>query len=219
MTNKKPVNINEVEWGNIELPGFGDDKLLSPNVNKTLANRANAKDPKWIEAKERGQRAYIDSPDYVNPKGMLGKKHKEGHSELMSNKLTGKAKPVEGNKKISIARKGIKRTDEEIKKISQTLTGKETGRKHSVVTPLGKFEKIKDAGIAHNVHETTIRLWIKTKPNEFRYDENHTAAKKISTPDGIFDNIREAAKFYEITPQAMRARVKSKSGKYSYIEV
>lgn len=26
------------EWGNIELPGFGDDKLLRPDINKVLAN-------------------------------------------------------------------------------------------------------------------------------------------------------------------------------------
>lgn len=29
---------NKDEWGNIELPGFGDDKLLRPDINRILAN-------------------------------------------------------------------------------------------------------------------------------------------------------------------------------------
>lgn len=38
---------NDKKWGNIELPGLSDDILLSPNLNKILANRAKAKDPTY----------------------------------------------------------------------------------------------------------------------------------------------------------------------------
>jgi hypothetical protein len=43
------INSDDDEWGNLELPGFGDDKLLSPNINKILANRLTAQNPEWLE--------------------------------------------------------------------------------------------------------------------------------------------------------------------------
>jgi len=35
------------EWGNIELPGFGDDKLLDPNLNRKLAAKETVNRPSW----------------------------------------------------------------------------------------------------------------------------------------------------------------------------
>jgi hypothetical protein len=39
--------IDNDEWGNIELPGFGDDKLLDPNLNRKLAAQEVTKRPSW----------------------------------------------------------------------------------------------------------------------------------------------------------------------------
>jgi len=50
-TNKTNLeDFNLEEWGNIELSGFDDSKLLDPNLNRVLANKLKAKDPKWLES-------------------------------------------------------------------------------------------------------------------------------------------------------------------------
>lgn len=41
--------MSDNEWGNIELPGVSDDKLLNPNLNKIISNKAKGNDPKFKE--------------------------------------------------------------------------------------------------------------------------------------------------------------------------
>jgi hypothetical protein len=45
----KKLSNQDDEWGNIELPGFGDDKLLSPNLNRRLANMTKANDKNILD--------------------------------------------------------------------------------------------------------------------------------------------------------------------------
>jgi hypothetical protein len=57
--------INEKdEWGNIELPGFGDDKLLDPNLNRKLAAQEVTKRPSW----KKNNLEAITKPDVVKSK-------------------------------------------------------------------------------------------------------------------------------------------------------
>lgn len=86
--------INEKdEWGNIELPGFGDDKLLSPNLNKRLANQAKAVVAK-IEGKYKGEK-----------NGRYGKPVTEKTRKILSEKNTGRVHGEEHRRKS--ARPGI----------------------------------------------------------------------------------------------------------------
>ena len=53
------------EWGNIELPGFSDELLLSPKLNMILANRANAKKPEWLANQKAGAEKRSQNPEWI----------------------------------------------------------------------------------------------------------------------------------------------------------
>ena len=74
------MNKDKDEWGNIELPGFGDDKLLSPTINKRLSNIEKGK-----IAKEKGTFKGVNNPMYGLPGSFLGKNHLAESLIKMSN--------------------------------------------------------------------------------------------------------------------------------------
>lgn len=43
-------NLNNEQWGNIQLPGLSDDKLLKTNWNQVTASRERSSRPDWKEA-------------------------------------------------------------------------------------------------------------------------------------------------------------------------
>jgi len=43
------MTMNNEQWGNIELPGLSDEKLLKTNWNHFTAMQKLAKDPKWLQ--------------------------------------------------------------------------------------------------------------------------------------------------------------------------
>jgi hypothetical protein len=59
--------MNNEQWGNIELPGFDDTKLLDPNVNKKIA----AMDPE--------RREKMGRPHRGKPSNLKGKQQAEEH--------------------------------------------------------------------------------------------------------------------------------------------
>lgn len=61
------------EWGNRELPGFGDDKLFDPNLNRKLAAKEVVKRDSW---KKKNLEA-ITSPEVVKKKSNTIKKQWE----------------------------------------------------------------------------------------------------------------------------------------------
>lgn len=79
--NTTPRNLddhNPDEWGNIQLPGFDDSKLLDPNLNRVLANKETVKSPTWIANHKAG----ISTPEYR-------KKVSDGHKRFWANDTTG----------------------------------------------------------------------------------------------------------------------------------
>jgi hypothetical protein len=64
MTNKQQTTDTEEVWGNIELPGFGDDKLMAANLNKRLASMAKAKDPVWRANQKLGAEKRSADPEW-----------------------------------------------------------------------------------------------------------------------------------------------------------
>jgi hypothetical protein len=209
----------------------------NPNFQK---EKVNSK--KWKEAHKEGVKNYINGPDYVHPKGMLGKIRSEESKKKASEKLKGQVKPLEGNKKISEQRLGKKPKHESIEKMRQKLLGRETGRSRQVQTPSGVFNKLKDAADHYGVSTGSIKNfiagqnvkeWFKPhleskgvmfndlKPLGFSWlgdVQKELGAKKVQTPDGIFDNVVLASIFYKITPTAIRFRIKAQPNKYFYIQ-
>lgn len=221
-------------------------KRLSETLKNSEAVKIAAKkkgaDPAFRKAVSEGGLKHTNSPDYVNPRGMLGKTHTEEWSQLMSEKLTGKSKPIDGNKKISEARKGKSPKQESVEKMRQKLLGKETGRSRQVQTPAGVFDKLKDAADYYGVATGSIKNFIKgqnvkewfkpqlelkgvvfagLKPLGFAWlgdMKNELGSKQVQTPDGIFENVNAAGEFYNVGGAAIRQRIKTQPEKYSYIK-
>lgn len=70
--NKMWDNSNlqeEIVWGNIQLPGLSDEKLLTTNWNYVDANRKKAKNEQFKEKlSESVKQSYIDKPEQKNIK-------------------------------------------------------------------------------------------------------------------------------------------------------
>lgn len=242
-------NRNYKEWYAANSARLDDPeylKKLSDSLSSFYKDNPNFQKEKvesevWKENHKNGVRKNLERSDYVNPRGMLGKKRSEESKKKGSDKLKGQTKPLEGNKKISETRTGKKPKQESIEKMRKKLLGRETGRSRKIQTPAGIFEKLKDAAeyyevapgsIKNFINGQNVKEWFKPhleskginfdglKPLGFTWlgnAEKELGAKSIQTPDGIFFNSNAAAKFYKITPNAIRHRIKSQPDKYYYI--
>lgn len=202
-------------------------------------------DPKWKKAHAEGVRRYIESPDYVHPRGMLGKTMSEESRNKIAEANFGKINDLEHNQKTSKARKGFKPKKESVEKMRKALIGRESGRSRKIQTPHGVFEKLKDAASFYGVTEGALKNWLnKTTKTVSKKDvrekllakgvildengfpqgfewlgdmKSELGAKKVQTPDGTFENSKAAASYYQITPAGVRHRIK-KWPEWKYVE-
>jgi len=221
-------------------------KKLSESLKNSEAVKEKARrqseDPEFAAKIRATALKNVSSPDYVNPRGMLGKTRSEESRKKSSESLKGHTKPLEGNKKVSEARKGKKPKEESVEKMRKKLLGKETGRSRKVQTPAGVFEKLKDAAdyygvaigsIKNFIKGQTVKEWFKPqleakgvsfdglKPLGFSWlgdMKEELGAKRVKTPDGIFENVKAAGEFYQVGPATIRYRIKAQPENYSYIE-
>ena len=199
-------------WGNQETDTLSHDDIMDVNWNKTTANREKAKDPDWIEAQKKGCQEYINSPTYVHPRGMLGKKRTADAIQKTIDSVSGKPKSFSHNKKLKNAKKGRPMSEQAKQKLRACNTGKTTSKVRRVWTKeKGEFDKLKFAAEAFGVSSGAIKLWMKTKPDEFKFLSELPNAKNVHTERGIFENVSAVAQTYQITPQAVRYRIKQAS--------
>jgi hypothetical protein len=215
--------------------------ILSNSDNVKEAAKKRGADPEFRKAVSDGLQIYVNSPDYVNPKGMLGKKATEETKQKQSDALLGGEKPLEGNAKISQARKGKSPKLESIDKMKASLTGKETGRSRKVQTPAGIFDKLYQAAEYYDVAEGSIKNfingkrvkeWFKPKleakgvtfqgltPLGFKWlgtAEEELGSKSVITPSGIFKTVYDAATFHKVTTNTIRNRINIRKNEYRYI--
>jgi hypothetical protein len=258
--NEKKLNVSDnkliaarqrsadPEWHKANSKRFDDPeytKRLSIAIKNSPATKEKARrqseDPDFAAKISASALKNTSSPDYVHPRGMLGKTHSQETKQNQSKAHSGKIKPLDGNKKISEARKGRLPKQESIEKMRKTLTGRESGRSRKVKTPAGIFDKLKDAAdfyevstgsIKNYINGQFVKDWFKPhleskgvkfkglKPLGFKWIgevEKELGPKKIQTPDGIFNSAEEAGLFYNITGAAIRHRIKSQPDKYKKI--
>lgn len=221
-------------------------KKLSESLKNSEAVKEKAKrqseDPEFAAKIRATALKNVASPDYVNPRGMLGKTHSEEWRENQSKVLSGKSKSLEHNERVSAARKGKKPKEESVKKMREKLIGKETGRSRKIQTPAGVFDKLKDAADYYEVATGSIKNFIKgqnvkewfkpqleakgvifdgLKPLGFAWlgdMKNELGAKQVQTPDGVFENVAAAGDFYKVGAATIRYRIKSHPNTYFYIK-
>lgn len=248
-------DFDKDEWGNIELPGLSDEELFETkwslkktNKDKELKRQAMLKYWQNEENKKAHHDAlmkYVNSEEYVNPKGMLGKTRSKESREKASKSLYKKCMPKTANDKLSKYHTGRKKSKKSIEKMKQSLTGRETGRSRKVQTPHGVFDKLRDAASYYGVTNGSIKNWVnkttttitkvavreKLIAKGVELDENnfpigfswvdssnlsYLPGKKIQTPDGIF-TLEEASKYYGVSKNAISYRV-NKWHDWHYIE-
>jgi hypothetical protein len=221
-------------------------KKLSESLKNSEAVKEKAQrqreDPEFAAKIRTTALKNVASPDYVHPRGMLGKTHTEEWRENQSTLLKGKEKSLEHNERVSKARKGKKPKEESVEKMREKLLGKETGRSRKIQTPIGIFDKLKDAADYYGVATGSIKNFIKgqnvkewfkpqleeqgvlfdgLKPLGFSWLGDMTeelGAKQVKTPDGVFENVKAAGAFYQVGPATIRYRIKTQPEKYSYIK-
>lgn len=224
-------------------------KRLKTSLKNSSKVKESAKkrgaDPEFRDAVRQGARKHINSPDYVNPRGMLGKTRSLESRKKSSDALKGHTKPLEGNKKISQHRTGKPLKKETVDKMRKTLTGRQSDRRVKVKTPAGIFIGLAEAAKHYGIAQGTIKNWcnkttltvrdyIKPKLIEkgIQFDKNgmvkgfswvgdphkQLKAKQVQTPDGLFLSAAEAAAFYNISANAIRHRIKVQPEMYYLID-
>jgi hypothetical protein len=238
--NTSDRRVRNPEWYEANNRRFKDPKYterLSESITQFYKDNPDFQKEKvnsnqWKKAHQKGVDNYINSPDYVNPRGMLGKTRSEETCLKSSLALKGQNKPLEGNRKISEQRLGKSPKQESIDKMRNALTGRTSDRRRQVQTPAGTFNSLFEAAEYYEVSTSSIKNFIKgqnvkdwfkpklvakgitfdrLKPLGFAWlgdFDNQLKAKRIQTPDAIFENASEAAIYYKITPAAIRERIK-----------
>lgn len=214
---QKKLSASLKKW-HVENPGVAQERQLKPETRKKKSESALKN---------------THSPDYVHPRGMLGKKRTDEARQKSSIALSGKEKPLEGNKKISEFHKGKKKDPKVVAKVSKTLSGRTHNRTRGINTPVKNFNKIGDAASYFDVSPVSIKNWCNNKGTTMtnkkvikkltdkgiKFNENNypigfewaegrenLGAKKVQTPDGIFKSTKEASKHYKISENGLRTR-------------
>lgn len=128
------TTLNDIEWGNTELPGVSDAELLSKNWNF-----AKTQDDKLRRSQTVKQIAAQRDEDYIK-KLHQGIANRDNTYQAIAN-----ARP-EVREKISASMKGKEKTAEHIARVAKKT--KERGI--PCITPLGIFRTGAEAGEAHN---------------------------------------------------------------------
>ena len=71
---KKPVFLDDVEWGNIELEGFSDEQLFDPLLNRRLAMKVRSEDPEFLKNTTESNRRKAQDPKWLKKTAKTGKR-------------------------------------------------------------------------------------------------------------------------------------------------
>lgn len=158
------TQLNDIQWGNTELPGLADDKLLNTNWNF-----AKTQNDKLRRSQTVKKIAAARDEDYIK-KLHQGIAQRDNTYQAVCN-----AKP-EVRAKISASMTGKEKTVEHLAKVA----AKTQERAKPVITPWGVFRSGKLAGIVYN------------EMNGVRNGKNHVShhAKK-GTPGYKFITLEE----------------------------
>ena len=119
-----------------------------------------------------------------------GKKRSDKIRKEMSTRLTGRRLSKDWSDNISKSLKGLKRN------VKKKVTNEHSKRK--IIDSNGViYESLTKCAEAYNVSLTTIRSWIKNKPEKgFKYLDESPTKLKISGNNIIFNNIQECSRYF-----------------------
>jgi hypothetical protein len=156
--NNTPRNLDDhdpEEWGNVQLPGLSDDKLLNTNWNYVTSNREKAKDP-IIKQKQSLATSMLSKTDEYKNAFNSGMNKRNLSAEWKENMLIGTAKRSETDWKIN-----------QPKALREKLA-------KPILTPYGVFASITDAvnfELANGLSNANKKVyaWLKNTTSGYRY--------------------------------------------------
>lgn len=172
----------DIEWGNIELPGVSDEELLNTNWNYVTSAQEKAKNPEFRKKLSSSvKQSYIDKPDQLEKKVSALKKANEkkfNDPEYLKDLKIKRQQQAKDPVYLEKLKNGLNKIDR--KKWKENLLESQKKRnadpnwKKNI--SLAQQEKRKDPAFAKKM----FRL----------------KAYAIKTPDGIFNGLDEAHIFY-----------------------
>ena len=194
--------LQNVEWGNIELPGLTDEELHNTNWNHIDGVRNS-----WNSES--------------------GKQRREKYSEITKKANEKRLKDTEYLKKIQETSRDIAKNPERNKKLSKSASlywNSDTGKTQRSTQQKANWVKhrdsmiqsLKDRYVDGNLNKKisdALRNSDKVKEMAVRH------RNEIQTPDGIFESRKAAALHYGIHPTAMNTRMKNHPTLYYYTKI
>lgn len=145
--------MNTEQWGNIELPGLSDEELLNKNWNKITGAREAVKAREKNGWYEKNILRYEDLQYKERWKSSIKEAYENPElRQLQSDIHKGVTKTKEHAENIRLARLNAPPRDKSTKvKISNAQKGN-TKRCQPMITPLGIFSSLKEAGQIHEAN-------------------------------------------------------------------
>ena len=165
------------EWGNIELPGLSDEKLLATNWNRVTAGRANANNTKLLELAElkKGNADFSQTMCNVAEQRNKDPQYQQAHRQGMSKRDNSYQAEVNARPDkraaTSAKLKGRKKSDEHLAKVA----ARNRERSKRIQTPHGEFESRKAAVLWHQENtdilnvDKKIQKWVMTLGSGYHY--------------------------------------------------
>jgi hypothetical protein len=163
------------EWGNIELPGLSDEKLLNTNWNKVEGNKRRFSNSEERQKQSEKLKKKYQDDEYKkfwkeqNAKSMETRNRVDSsNKQWLQNVKDAVNESYKDPKRLEVLNKAFEKRskDPKWKEIRQQVGDMLCKRIH---TPQGVFESRKQASEHYKVSYVTLGRWIKSKPNEFYY--------------------------------------------------
>ena len=178
----------DTEWGNIELPGLSDEKLLATNWNRVSASRdavIKRSQTAWKPNIIKRNKKMAESEQWQQAHLAAAVKRKTENSDWRNNVISAnqaKGADLEFRKTLSQAHLKLYQDPEHVKKHQEgrekmknngvwadNVRKAARARRQAVVTPQGAFNSRPSVCEHYKIDITTLGRWLKNKPTEFYY--------------------------------------------------
>jgi hypothetical protein len=183
------TTLNDIQWGNTELPGLSDDKLLNTNWNHVTAIKQRSLDPNWHSNNQKAIDIKKQKPAYQIKRSKLNKAMAKDRTIQDKKSQTIKQQYADSNYKEfrTLIIQEVTKTDEWKQSHNLGMTKREENGWHEknlmaaqkrckpiVSVEYGIFlgkkhlvEYMKSVGVGNAGGK--LDNWLKTKPTEFYY--------------------------------------------------
>ena len=186
---KKQQNIEQVQWGNQELPGLDDEKLFGTNWSRIAGIQARSENEEWRNNVVQSNKKKAQDPNWLEKNAVSNKKKAQDPEWLDS--------VIKANKQRGASPEFLEKIKIQAKKMVENPKWMED---HKL-----RIEK-----------RSNNPKWVENNKNVLA-KARENIKKPIKTPYGVFDCIKNAERTIGINRSTIYSRMKNKSTEYYYI--